>query len=111
MKRRVKEWRSKLWNACSSVRQDESCVHASLREAGQHSFDSVQPVAAVTEAHPISLRRAQSELVLRIHVKDLYGSPADGRLANDVDAAPPEVFLPVFASRMKQFGDRFRLRI
>ncbi len=49
--------------------------------------------------------RSQIELVVRIHFKDLNGSPSGGRFAFKPDAGPLEMLLPSLQSRVEQFCD------
>jgi hypothetical protein len=49
--------------------------------------------------------RSQIELVVRIHFKDLNGSPSGDRFALKPDAGPLEMFLPSLQSWMEQFCD------
>jgi len=44
-------------------------------------------------------------LIFRVHVEDANRRPSDGRLADNIDAAPLKVIVPTLVSRMKQLGD------
>ena len=56
-------------------------------------------------------RRAEVELIVRVHVQDLDGRPADGSCAGDVDSLEGKVvFLPLLA-RVEQPGERAGERV
>ena len=44
-------------------------------------------------------------MIFRVHVEDANRRPSDGRLADNIDAAPFKVIVPTLVSRMKQLGD------
>ena len=44
-------------------------------------------------------------MIFRVHVEDANRRPSDGRLADNIDAAPLKVIVPTLMSRMKQLGD------
>ena len=71
----------------------------------------IAPRKCVTDRPGLLARRAEVELIIRVHVQDLDGRPTDGGFANDVDSLEGKVSLPSLLARVEQLGDRAGERV
>jgi hypothetical protein len=71
----------------------------------------IAPHKCITARQGLLARRAEVELIVRVHVQDLDGRPTDGGSAGDVDSLEGKVILPSLMARVEQFGDRAGERV